>query len=110
MPALLEAYKKQLQQRGQEKLAIQAKQKQLLEEARDYFGYKLAKNDPRLKELKQKKLEEERMARRQKSREEKEKLQLARAEAKAADLRARLEAKEAAAKTEADEDEEEDEK
>ena len=71
MPQYVAQYKKKLLKQQDELKKLEIKKKALLEEARDYYGYRIDERDPRFSQLQEKKEEEELLEKKRKKKEEK---------------------------------------
>jgi len=69
MPQFIKEYHAKLDKVAQQERLQEAKHRELLEEARDYFGYSIDPRDPRFEEMKLKKEEEEKMIKKKKKKE-----------------------------------------
>ncbi|ELU18930.1 hypothetical protein CAPTEDRAFT_226802 [Capitella teleta] len=72
MPKYIQEHKARLLKTEAEEAAALAKQKELMEEARDYYGYEIARNDPRFVLMVEMKEEEAKAAKKQKKKEDRD--------------------------------------
>ena len=72
MPDIIEAFRNKIHLKEERLLEQQAKHQALLDEARDFFGYNVEKNDPRFVQMQELKAEEEQKLRKKRRKEEKE--------------------------------------
>jgi len=81
MPQFIKEYHIKLEKAAEQERQQEAKKHELLEEARDYFGYSIDPRDPRFEEMKLQKEEEEKKQKKKEKKEAKESraLRLARA-------------------------------
>ena len=72
MPKYIAEFKAKRAKGREEMAQANMKQRALLEEARDYYGYEIERNDPRFKLMIEKKAEEAKLAKKMKKRENRE--------------------------------------
>ena len=72
MPELIEKFRSRLHVLEKEEEESEKRKQVLLDEAREYFGYKMDNNDPRFKEMQEAKAEEELKMRKKKKKEAKQ--------------------------------------
>lgn len=85
MPKLIENFRMKIRKETEKETKAADKQKRLLEEARDFFGYEISTKDPRFQQMKEAKEEEERKARKQKVKEERKAASILKLQALAAE-------------------------
>jgi len=71
MPQYIKEFHAKQEKRAEKEREQEAKKHELMEEARDYFGYSIDPRDPRFEEMKLKKEEEEKMQAKKKKKEAK---------------------------------------
>ncbi|XP_005107702.1 growth arrest and DNA damage-inducible proteins-interacting protein 1 [Aplysia californica] len=71
MPRLISEYRKRLQQAEKEVRDRQSTKEALLEEAREYFGYKIQANDPKFEQMMEERAEKEKKEAKKRKKEEK---------------------------------------
>jgi len=71
MPQFIKEYHAKIEKAAEQEREREAKKRELLEEARDYFGYSIDPRDPRFEEMKLQKEEEEKKQRKKAKKEAK---------------------------------------
>jgi len=69
MPQFIKEHRAKLEKIAEQERLQEAKKHELLEEARDYFGYSIDPRDPRFEEMKLQKEEEEKKLKKKKKKE-----------------------------------------
>ncbi len=77
MPQLIEEFRKRLHKVEEKEAERKAKVQELVEEARDFYGYDVDPRDPRFQEMVEKKEEEARMAKKKQQKEQRKALNVA---------------------------------
>ena len=71
MPQLIDQYRARLSKSAELECKQEEKKRVIIEEARDFFGYRLDVNDPRIEQMREQKEEQEKQMKRKKKKEEK---------------------------------------